>query len=300
MNLSSNAAPDSAAAASYPFSPLFALDTLWLQVAGTLCNLTCTHCFISCSPKNHSHEMMSLEEVRRYLEEAKELGVKEYYFTGGEPFMNKDILRILESTLKQGPASVLTNGLLITPKLAARLKELSDASEYSLELRVSLDGYDAATHDAVRGPGTFAKTLKGISFLATAGLNPVITAVEVEDKLGAQAGRTQFLAFLKSIGLAQPRLKILPILRLGAETRRTRAYEAWETLSGRTLTPEEGAALQCGSCRMATSKGVYVCPLLIDSPDARMGETLRESMRPFELKHQACFTCHATGFSCRT
>ncbi len=284
----------------YPFSPLFALDTLWLQVAGTLCNLRCTHCFISCSPANHSHEMMSLEDVRRYLDEARTLGVKEYYFTGGEPFMNKDIFAMIELALKQGPVSILTNGLLITSKTAARLKSLSDASDYSLELRVSLDGYDAETHDAVRGLGTFEKTLKGVLNLAAAGLNPVITAVEVKDDLGARQGRGKFLAFLKSIGLTKPRLKILPILRLGAEIHRTRAYESWESLRGRELTKDEGLALQCSSCRIATSNGVYVCPLLIDSPQARMGETLQDSLRPFELKHQACFTCHATGFSCRT
>lgn len=284
----------------YPFSPLFALDTLWLQVAGTLCNLRCTHCFISCSPTNHSHEMMSLEDVRRYLDEARQMGVKEYYFTGGEPFMNKDLFAMIELALKQGPVSILTNGLLITSKTAARLKSLSDASDYSLELRVSLDGYDAETHDAVRGLGTFEKTLKGVLNLAAAGLNPVITAVEVKDDLGARQGRGKFLAFLKSIGLTKPRLKILPILRLGAEIHRTRAYESWESLRGRELTKDEGLALQCSSCRIATSNGVYVCPLLIDSPQARMGETLQDSLRPFELKHQACFTCHATGFSCRT
>src|SRR5262249_42163163 len=68
----------------FPEVPLVALDTLWFQVAGTLCNLECTHCFISSSPTNRSHAMMGLATVRRYLAEAAELGVKEYYFTGGE------------------------------------------------------------------------------------------------------------------------------------------------------------------------------------------------------------------------
>ena len=66
-----------------PAVPMLALDTLWFQVAGTICNIECTHCFISCSPRNHSHEMMSLADVQARLEEARELGVREYYFTGG-------------------------------------------------------------------------------------------------------------------------------------------------------------------------------------------------------------------------
>jgi len=289
-----------APAAHYPQAPLFDLDTLWFQVAGTLCNIECAHCFISSSPTNRSHEMLGLATVERYLAEASALGVKEYYFTGGEPFLNREILEILEATLAQGPASVLTNGLLIRGETAARLRRISDASEYSLDLRLSIDGWDAATNDPVRGPGTFDRILAGIRHLAVAGLNPVITVTEACAGAGTAEGRTRFLAFLRSVGLTQPRLKVMPLLRLGAETRRSRAYESWETLRGRTLTREESEALVCASGRNVTSRGVYVCPILIDFPGARMGSTLAETLRPFALEYPACFTCHAEGLSCRT
>ena len=290
----------SSAPSGFPIAPLFALDTLWFQVAGTLCNLQCTHCFISCSPTNHAHEMLTLADVKRRLQEAEALGVKEYYFTGGEPFMNHEIFEILEETLRQGPVSVLTNGLLIRKDTAARLKRLSDASEYSLDIRISIDGYDAATNDPIRGEGTFERILAGVRNLAEGGLNPVITVTEACDGAGTIEGRGRFLDFLRSIGLPQPRLKIMPLLRLGAEESRLRAYESWETLKDRELTVEEAGVLQCTSARMVTSKGVYVCPILIDAPDAKMGETLGETAGPFTLSHQACFTCHETGFSCRT
>src|SRR5579862_3659116 len=91
----------------YPFVPSNSVDTLWFQVAGTVCNLRCTHCFISCSPENHSHGMLSLASVAERLREAVLLGVREYYFTGGEPFLNREMVPILEATLKQGPAHVL-------------------------------------------------------------------------------------------------------------------------------------------------------------------------------------------------
>src|SRR4030095_11770884 len=94
--------------ATGPSLPLLSLDTLWFQVAGTICNLHCTHCFIACSPHNHSHGMLSLATVRRYLKEAEALGVKEYYFTGGEPFMNRELPPILGETLQQGQATALT------------------------------------------------------------------------------------------------------------------------------------------------------------------------------------------------
>lgn len=286
--------------ASYPSAPLFALDTVWFQVAGTLCNLHCTHCFISCSPVNKAFGMMSLAQIEGYLREAEELGARDYAFTGGEPFLNKEIFSILEAALARGPVTVLTNGLLLDRQRCERLRALSDASPYSLDIRVSLDGYDAATNDAVRGAGTFQRVVAALLRLADAGLNPVVTTAEVADELGSQAGRRKFLEFLRETGLTKPRLKILPLLHLGAETARTRAYAAWESLRGKTLTDAEADALQCGTSRMVTDRGVHVCPLLIDFPGSLMAPTLRGSMRPFELKYPACFSCHATGFSCRT
>lgn len=294
----SHAAP--AADQSYPHVPSNSLDTLWFQVAGTLCNLQCTHCFISCSPSNHSHGMLTLADVRRRLAEAIPLGVREYYFTGGEPFLNPEMLPILEETLRQGPATVLTNGLLLTPERCRRLRELAAASDYSLDIRVSIDGYDAATNDPVRGAGTFDRILSGIRNLAAAGLNPVVTVTEACPDAATSAGRSRFLDWMRSIGLSKPRLKVLSLFRIGAEEQRLRAYEPWETLRGRALTAEETERLMCASSRMITSKGVYVCPILVEEPAARMGEALADTLRPFELRYSACFTCHEYGVTCRT
>jgi len=285
---------------AYPSAPLRALDTLWLQVSGTLCNLACTHCFIACSPSNHTHEMMPLESVTRYLAEADALGVKECYVTGGEPFMHPRILDILEAALAIGPVSILTNGILIRPETAARLRRMSDASGHRLELRVSIDGYDDAANDAIRGEGTFRKILKGIRHLVEAGLPAVITVTGACEAAGTPEGEHRFAEFLAENGLPRLRLKVLPLLRLGAEPQRSRPYLRCETLAGRELSAAQTAALQCTSCRMATARGVWVCPILLDVPEARMGETLAETLRPFELKYPACHTCHATGLTCRT
>ena len=243
---------------------------------------------------------MSLDEVKRFLGEAEGMGVKEYYFTGGEPFMNKDIFEILRLTLLQGPASVLTNGVLIKPDVARQLRALSDASDYSLDLRISIDGWDAASNDPIRGEGTYERILEGIRNLAAVGLVPVITVTEACADAGSQEGRTKFLSFLRGIGIPRPRLKVMPLLRLGAEVVRLRSYTREESLRDVALTPAEESALQCSNSRMVTSKGVYVCPILIDFNGAKMGETLASAAEPFELKFQACFTCHQDGLSCRT
>ncbi|HEY7864301.1 MAG TPA: radical SAM protein [Thermoanaerobaculia bacterium] len=280
--------------------PLLALDTLWFQVAGTICNLRCTHCFISCSPSNTSFGMLTLAQVRERLDEAERLGVREYYFTGGEPFLNPEMLEILEETLRRGPATVLTNGLLLTPPRGARLRELFDAAEYSLDIRVSIDGYTPEQNDPIRGAGTFARILEGIHNLARAGINPVVTVTEALPEAAAAEGRERLLAWMRSIGLSKPRLKVLSLFRIGAEASRERGYEPWESLRGRTLEHDELAALQCSSSRMVTSRGVYVCPILLEEPAARMGDTLEETLRSFPLAYGACHTCHVYGVTCRT
>lgn len=285
---------------THPSVELRALDTLWFQVAGTLCNIECTHCFISCSPRNHSHAMMTLAEVERRLAEARERGVREYYFTGGEPFMNREMVPILAATLRQGPATVLTNGMLLRPELCAQLRALFEASEYSLDLRVSLDGFDRQSHDAIRGRGVWDRVMIGLRNLGDAGLNPVITVTTAAEGVESGEGRARFLDLIRSFGFDRPRLKVLSLFRIGAEEKRTRAYDEWERLTSETLTAEEAASLQCSSSRMVTSKGVYVCPILIEEPEARMGETLAETMRPFALKYGACHTCWVDGVTCRT
>jgi molybdenum cofactor biosynthesis enzyme MoaA len=283
-----------------PTVPMLALDTLWFQVAGTVCNIECTHCFISCSPRNHSHEMMSLADVQLRLEEARALGVREYYFTGGEPFMNRDMLPILAATLRQGPATVLTNGMLLRPEVCRRLRELFDASEYSLDLRVSLDGFDRESHDAIRGQGVWDRVMIGLKNLAEVGLNPVITVTTAAEGVASAEGRTRFLELIRTFGFDRPRLKVLSLFRIGAEEQRTRAYEDWERLTGLSLTEDDARTLQCSTCRMATSKGIYVCPILIEEQEARMGDTLAETLRPFPLKYGACHTCWVDGVTCTT
>ena len=283
-----------------PRVALGSLDTLWFQVAGTVCNLACTHCFVSSSPTNHTHEFMTLAQVQTFLDEATVLGVKEYYFTGGEAFLNPEMEAILEATLRVGPANVLTNGLLLDRQRCRRLKALAEAAEYSLDVRISLDGYDAESNDAIRGPGTFDRVLEALADLAAVGLNPVLTVTEVYRESGSAEGKERFFDLLRGLGLTKPRLKVLPVFQIGAEAERSRAYESWQRLRESDQPETHWDHLQCSSCRMVTEQGVWVCPILVNEPRARMGERLSDTLQPFPLDHPACWTCHVYGVSCRT
>jgi hypothetical protein len=140
----------------------------------------------------------------------------------------------------------------------------------------------------------------GLRNLADVGLNPVITVTTAAEGVASAEGRTRFLEIIRGFGFERPRLKVLSLFRIGAEEQRTRAYEEWERLTDLTLTEDDARVLQCSSCRMATSKGVYVCPILIEEPQARMGDTLADTLRPFPLQYGACHTCWVDGVTCTT
>ncbi len=280
-----------------PLQPLHHLDDLWIQISGTECNLSCTHCFVSAGPGVDRHRMMPAAEVRKHVADGIALGVKEFYFTGGEPFVHPELLEILEETLRVGPCTVLTNGTLFTAARIEALRALSESARYSLEIRVSLDGITAAGHDRFRGTGTWARTIEGLRALERAGLLPIVTLTYSE---GADVleFRERAIAALRAQGLARPRVKLLPMFQHGREAERSRGYEAAETLAGLAPAAFDPARLQCGNCRCVTSQGVFVCPLLVDEPGARMGARLADALGSFELGHGACYTCWVTGMSC--
>jgi sulfatase maturation enzyme AslB (radical SAM superfamily) len=281
-----------------PIVALAHLDDLWFQVGGTLCNLECTHCFISCGPHNRRFGFLDLETVRRALDESVPLGVKEYYFTGGEPFLNRDMPAILELTLQYGPATVLTNGTVFKDEWLRRLRTAEHASRYSLEFRVSIDGYTAAENDAVRGAGTFERILGGVRMLLAYDFLPILTLTRTRDEQDDAELFHGFVELLRRNGYSRPRIKILPTLRIGAEVNRQRGYRDDERVTAEMMAGYDIGQLICNHSRIVTDRGVFVCPILIESADARLGTTLTEAQTPFALAHRACFTCYQYGALC--
>jgi uncharacterized Fe-S cluster-containing radical SAM superfamily protein len=275
------------------------LDHLWFQVTGTLCNLTCTHCFISCSPSNDSFGFLDYDKVIAALEDSKRLGVKEYYFTGGEPFMHPRMLDILDATLAIGPATVLSNGTLFREKTVERLKAIRDGSIYSLELRVSIDGPDAASNDRIRGEGAFKRAMEGVKRIVDAGFLPIITMAQTWDDADAQDVYQRMRRVLIDVGYSRPRVKLLPSLKIGAETMRDRGYRADERITPDMMEGYDASQLICAYSRVVTDRGVHVCPILIEQPDSILAPTVEASMqKDYAMRHQACYTCWLHGAIC--
>jgi sulfatase maturation enzyme AslB (radical SAM superfamily) len=280
-----------------PAQPFLDLDALWIQVAGTLCNLACTHCFVTCGPREARHAMMSRADVAARVSEALALGVREFYLTGGEPFLHPELEAIVEDTLAHAPVTILTNGTLFTSARLAWLARLSRSARHSLELRVSLDAADERGHEAFRGAGTWARTMRGLRALEAGGLAPIVTLTRPagvdEAELAARAR-----AALAAEGVRGARLKTLPLFPLGRERARNGPAPRPRSLAALPPGAFDPERLQCGRARAVTSRGVYVCPLLVDEPGGRMADTLAAAARPFALAHDACVTCWATGMTC--
>src|SRR6266545_5109988 len=248
-----------------PVAPFVRLTALWIQVTGTWCNLECTHCLNASGPKEPWLEPLDGETARRAIAEAERLGVKEIYFTGGEPFLHKDILVLLRLSLAVAPTTVLTNGTVITEAMADALAALARVAAYSLEIRVSLDDVDADLNDRIRGSGAWAKAVRAVRLLNDRGLVPIVTATEILDAEHRDApGMYQrFRDFLLAQGVTKPRVKILPVFAVGRLEER-----GGDRLTDEALEGFERTQLQCAETRVIASDGVYACPILAGQPGA--------------------------------
>jgi len=129
------------------------------------CNLKCIHCYAKATYGPAKNELTQ-EEGLALLKDLKDFGVPVVLFSGGEPLMRPDLMELVEWTVNNGMRAVIsTNGTLITPEVARRLKDFGLSY-----VGISLDGTQK-THDKFRGqPGAFAAAMAGVTNCQAAGL----------------------------------------------------------------------------------------------------------------------------------
>jgi len=280
-----------------PVAPFLRFSALWIQVTGTWCNLECTHCINTSGPTDPWLKPIGPEVARHAIREADKLGVKEIYFTGGEPFLHGEILALLADALAVAPTTVLTNGTLIDDAMADRLAELARDAAYSLEIRVSLDDTDPEKNDRIRGAGSFDKAVHAIQLLHERGLLPIVTATEItsHEHAGGRGMYERFRGFLEGLGIEKPRLKIMPVFALGRSNR-----DGGHRLTEEDLEGFDRGTLQCSESRVVADGGVYACPILAGLPGAKLSDgDLEASFRDAPLYHRSCVTCRETGMTCK-
>ncbi|HLB95173.1 MAG TPA: radical SAM protein, partial [Nitrospiria bacterium] len=155
------------------------LREFWFHTNNS-CNLTCTHCLVSSHPGGDPG--LSTEELRRLINEASSLGVYRFYFTGGEPFVRRDIFDLIEHITKNIGAEliILTNATLFRGE---RLEGLRRQDRSRLKFQVSLDGSRPEINDPLRGEGTFRQIVEGLETLADLGFDSSLTSVVTADNL---------------------------------------------------------------------------------------------------------------------
>lgn len=140
------------------------------------CNMSCPHCYISAGGKE-SEELSTNEHrkiavsVGHYLRE-KNLQSQTINLTGGEPFVRKDVLEIIQFYRDEGLRVVVSsNGISISKK------HIDSLTQNGTELCISLDGATPETHDMIRGKGAFRKATDTIRMLSAAGIKVGVNTV---------------------------------------------------------------------------------------------------------------------------
>jgi hypothetical protein len=266
--------------------PLDSLRTLWINT-GSLCNIECRNCYIESSPDDDRLAYITAAEARRFFEEiaGARLPVGEIGFTGGEPFMNPDIIAMAEDALARGhDVLILTNAMqpMQRPRLKSGLLALHDTYGDRLTIRVSLDHYSKALHETERGPGTYESTIDGIDWLAWVGLELALAGRTCwsESEADMRAGYAALAAERRwPIDAYDPaQLVLFPEMDERAEVPEI-TQACWSILG---KNPKE---VMCASSRMVVKrKGaerpvVLPCTLLPYDPAFEMGETLAQAAR---------------------
>ena len=283
---------------------LAALRTLWFNT-GTLCNLTCRNCYMESSPKNDSLAYITAAEVRTYLDEIEEAGLptEEIGLTGGEPFMNPDIIAILETALERGHrVMVLSNAMRPMMKLRQALLALRERFAERLVIRVSLDHYSETLHEMERGKRSWRPTLDGLKFLAAAGFTVNVAGRtcwnEPEDKLRDGYARL-FEKHSIPVDATDPvALVLFPEMDPGIDVPEI-TEQCWDILG---VSPD---AMMCATSRMVIKRRgakapiIVPCTLLPDDAQFELGERLADSAADVRLNHPHCARfCVLGGGSC--
>lgn len=283
---------------------LKALETLWFNT-GSLCNIACLNCYIESSPTNDALVYLTAADVAAYLAEIERLGLptREIGFTGGEPFMNPDILTMLDQALASGrQVLVLTNAMRPMMRWGERLASLIARGGSQLTFRVSLDHHTKAAHDAERGAGAWDKAWAGLTWLQGQGARIAIAGRRIAAESEEEA-RGAFARLFHDRGLqieaSDPAALVLfPEMEPEAEVPEI-TEACWGILN---RSPSE---MMCATSRMVVRRRgapgpvVVACTLTPYDPQFELASSLEGAAIPVSLNHPFCAQfCVLGGASC--
>jgi len=280
------------------------LKTLWFNT-GTLCNLACVNCYIESTPKNDRLLYLTHNEVKSYLDEIAEHNLKtsEIGLTGGEPFMNPDIITIMEDCLKRGfSLLVLTNAMRPMMKCCQDLLRLKETYGSALTLRISVDHFSKNFHEEERGAQSWEPMLKGLKWLSEHGFNIDIAGRTRwgDDEKELRDGFNQLFKAHKINVDAFHKKQLILFPEMDDKAGVVEITSAcWDILD---VNPDD---MMCATSRMVVKhKGqnkpsVQACTLLAYDAQFNLGETLKDATKSVRLNHPHCAKfCVLGGGAC--
>jgi len=275
------------------------IKELWFHT-GTVCNLRCPFCLEGSHPGSNRLNAVTFDDVRPFIDEAGALGTEQFSFTGGEPFVIPDIVTILDYALDRNPCLVLTNA---TEPLLNQLQQISALihKAFPLSFRVSLDYPDPIRHDAGRGKGNFALSLKAMSELHQLGFNISIARQSAAGE-DVEAVNQAYRPHFRDAGLPMD-THIVVFPEFHEPGSNPDVPHITESCMTTYKTEAQRDEFMCSFSKMVVKKGgrmrVYACTLVDDDEDYDLGGSLHEAMDVrVMLNHHRCYTCFANGASC--
>ena len=283
---------------------LRALETLWFN-SGTLCNLACVNCYIESTPRNDALVYLAAAEVAAVLDEVAATGLptRTIGFTGGEPFLNRDLVAMLDDALARGlEAFVLTNAMRPMRRVEAALLDLRARHGDRLALRVSLDHHTPAVHEAERGPATWEPALDGLLWLARHGFRLAVAGrcLTGESETEARAGYAGlFAAHGIALDAGNPAALVLfPEMEADADVPEI-TDACWSLLGVAPDSPMCASSRMVVKRRGAARPHVVACTLIPYDPRFDLGPSLSDAPASVALNHPHCARfCVLGGASC--
>lgn len=275
------------------------LQELWFHT-GTKCNLSCDFCLEGSSPSDKRLLTPKFEQVKPFIDEALNMGVEQFSFTGGEPFLAKDIIKILDYASQHKPCLVLTNGTEPLQKRFESLKTLL-TNPHPIACRISLDYPTEDLHEKGRGKGTFAQSMKGLQQLHQAGFG-ISVARHIDKGEDTQEVDAAYRALFSAYSLPTD-LNIVAFPDFLPPGSIADVPYVTEHCMITYQTEEQKANYMCANSKMVILQGdtmkVIACTLVDDDSDYVLGYTLHEAMQEnISMKHHRCYSCFSMGASC--
>ena len=275
------------------------LKELWFHT-GTACNLACPFCLEGSKPGDNRLQRITLNDARPFIDEAVELGVEKFSFTGGEPFIVKDFVNILDYAASHRPCLVLTNG---TDPVLKRLQQIAPLKNctYPVSFRISIDYPNEMQHDAGRGAGSYRQALQCVRELRALGFDVSVARQMSADEDSALA-ETAYRQLLTNERIDLD-TRIVSFPDFGIPDSAPKVPDVTENCMTTYQTATTRNEFMCSFSKMVIKKNgnmrVYACTLVDDDQRYDQGGSLNEASKTRAmLTHHRCYSCFKFGSSC--